>query len=31
MHVCMGTILFLASTIHKSKDPLKEVVGWSEI
>jgi len=27
MHVCMGTILFLASTIHKSKDPLKEVVG----
>jgi hypothetical protein len=24
MHVCMGTILFLASTIHKSRDPLKE-------
>jgi hypothetical protein len=27
MHVCMGTILFLASTIHKSRDPLKGVVG----
>jgi hypothetical protein len=31
MCVCMGTILFLASTIHKSRDPLKWVVGSSEI